>query len=247
MQVHYTEKNPKKKLPVFFTNLEKQRVDQAVDNELDGGSEDDVLWDSDNEIEEGDADLFEDLVSSPVNVVKDNKKAKGSQLKTLAISRPVQGSDEDDTDAEDLDLPESDGEGDVRLRFTSFSEEDMQNPTFSVGLVFPTVQKDREAITEYSVRNRVEIKLPRNDKTRVRAHCADGCSWNIYASEDSRVKAFVVKTYFGEPSCQREWVVKKCTSKWLAAKYMETFRADDKMSLTNFCKDGAKGLELDPF
>ena len=53
----------------------------------------------------GDADLFEDLVSSPVNVVKDNRKAKGSQLKTLAISRHVQGSDEEDTDAEDLDLP----------------------------------------------------------------------------------------------------------------------------------------------
>ena len=78
----------------------------------------------------------------------------------------------------------------MRLRFTSFSEEDMQNPTFSVGLVFPTVQKVREAITEYGVRNRVEIKLPRNDKTRVRAHCADGCPWNLYVSLDSRSNSF---------------------------------------------------------
>jgi hypothetical protein len=124
-KTQYAEKNLAQKLHVFYTNLENIRVDQDVHNDVGSGSENDVLWDSDNEIEKGDADLFEDLVSSHVNVVKDNKKAKGSKLKTLAISRPIQGSDEEDTDDEGLDLPESDGEDDVRLRFTSFSEEDM--------------------------------------------------------------------------------------------------------------------------
>ena len=133
-KVQYVDKNPKEKLPVFYTNLDNIRVDQAIDNE------DDVLWDSDNEIEEGDANLFDDLVTSHAQV-KDHKKAKGSKLKTLEISRPVQGSDEEDTDDEGLDLPESDGEGDVRLRFLSFNEEDMQNPAFHVGLVFADVQK----------------------------------------------------------------------------------------------------------
>jgi len=83
------EKNPTQKLLVFYTNLENIRVDQADDNELESGSEDDVLWDSGNEIKEEDADLFQDLVSSHVNVIKDNKKAKESKLKTLVISRPV--------------------------------------------------------------------------------------------------------------------------------------------------------------
>jgi hypothetical protein len=50
----------------------------------------------------------------------------------------------------------------------------MNNPTFKVGLVFPSVEKLREAITEYGIRNRVQIKLPRNDKQRVRAHCVEG-------------------------------------------------------------------------
>ena len=104
-KVQFAKKNRIEKLPVFYTNLENIRVDQAIDNETESGSKEYELWDTDNEIEEGDADLFEDLFYSHVNVVKDNKKAKGSQLKTLAISRPVQGSDEDDTDAEDLDLP----------------------------------------------------------------------------------------------------------------------------------------------
>ena len=102
-KAQYVEKNPIQKLPFFYTNLENIRVDQVVHNDTGSGSEDDVLWDNDNEIEDGDADLFEDLVSSHVNVVKDNKKAKGSKLKTLAISRPVQGSDEEDTDDEGLE------------------------------------------------------------------------------------------------------------------------------------------------
>jgi hypothetical protein len=59
-KVQYVEKNPKEKLPVFYTNLDNTRVDQAFDNK------DDVLWDSDNGIEEGDADLYEDLVTSHV-------------------------------------------------------------------------------------------------------------------------------------------------------------------------------------
>ena len=167
-KVQYVEKNPTQKLLVFYTNLEDIRVDQAIDNELESGSEDDVLWDSGNEIEEEDAHLFEDLVSSHVNVIKDNKKAKESKLKTLVISRPVQGSDEEDTD-----------------------DEGLETQPFMLAQC-------------YSVKNRVEIKMPRNDKTRVKAHCADGCPWNLFASLDTRSNSFVVKTYYGPHNCQKE-------------------------------------------
>ena len=88
--------------------------------------------------------------------------------------------------------------------------------------------------------------MPRNDKKRIRAHCAEGCSWNLYASKDSRVKAFIVKTYYDEHNCPREWVIKQCTAKWLARKYNETFRANDKMNLTNFAKIVQKDWNLTP-
>ena len=110
----------------------------------------------------------------------------------------------------------------------------MSNPTFFVGLVFSSVEKLREAITEHSLRNRVEIKLPRNDKRRLRAHCAKGCPWNLYASWDSRVNSFVVKTYYGSHNYQKEWVLRRCTSRWLADKYIDSFRTNEKMSITGF-------------
>jgi len=194
-----------------------------------------------NKIEEGDDNLQEDNVIEEGIKVKDNKKAKGSKLRTLQTNRPVQAVDDEETDDDGLELPESDGEGEGRLRFTSFSEEDMNNPSFSVGLVFPSVEKLREAITEYNVKNRVEIKLPRNDQRRVKAHCAEGCPWNLYASLDTRVK-----TYYGGHNCHKEWVLRRCTAKWLATKYLDSFRANDKMSITSFGRTVQKDWNLTP-
>lgn len=252
MRADVLEKKQGEKLPVFYTNLEKGRVDQNMNFTSDGDglsgiedsdTEDEGFLDTDNEIDDGDDDLFEDNVEGHA---KDNKKAKGSKLKALQCYRPAQVNDEDDTDEEELTLPDSDGEGEDRLRLKSFREEDMDNPSFSVGMVFASVEMLRKAITQYSVKNRVEIKMPRNDRIRVRAHCAEGCPWTLYASEDSRVKAFVVKTYYGVHKCQKEWQLSKCTSKWLAEKYLDVFRANEKMSITSFGKVVQKDRNLTP-
>jgi hypothetical protein len=215
--------NPMNELPKVLSR-HKDVPSQQPDDEDGSGSEVELM-DSDNEICGGDDDLMEDAIHFEVKQVKSNKKAKGSQLKALVISRPPLVNEETDTEDEGLELPESDGEGKKKLRFNSWNPEDLSNPTFFVGLVFPSIEKLREAITEYSVKNRVEIKLPRNDQRRVRAHCAAGCPWNLYAPLDSRVKSFVVKTYYGSHNCHKEWVLKRCTSKWLAEKYNDYFQS----------------------
>jgi len=132
------------------------------------------------------------------------------------------------------------------MRFSSFRNEDLNNPMFKVGMVFDSVQMVRAAINEYSIKNRVEIKMPRNDKKRIRAHCAEGCPWTLYVSYDSRVKTFMVKTYVGSHNCQKQWVLQRCTSNWLAEKYIDTFRANDKMTLPSFAKTVQKDWNLTP-
>jgi len=245
-KVNYQDPKPGEKLPVFYTDLDKGVVGQSGgQGTSESTSEDEDFIYSDNEVLEGDEDLFEDLVYSAVDQKKSNKKARGSQLKGVEIVVAAVPDDED-TEEEELDLPGSDGEGEDRLRMKCWTKADVNQPSFSVGLVFPTVEKLREAITEYSVRNRVEIKMPRNDQRRLRAHCVVGCPWNLYASLDSRVKSFVVKTYYGGHNCHKEWVLKRCTSKWLATKYIDSFQANDKMSISSFGRTVQKDLNLTP-
>ena len=218
----------------------------------DDSSADSNFVDSDYEWEDDDDDLFEDNVDGGVVDIGLGKKRFSHKKATESKLKGKQVSTEDYTeqvssDDEGLQLPDnSDDEGDITLRFKSFNPEDINNPVFKVGMVFPSVEVIRKAITEYSLKNRVDIKLPRNDRERIRAHCAEGCPWNLYASMDSRVKSFVVKTYVAQHKCKKEWVLQRCTANWLAEKYVDTFRADLKMTLSSFLRTVQKDWNLTP-
>jgi hypothetical protein len=131
---------------MIYTDLNKGRVDQARSSkkpdDVSGYEQQDFI-DSDYEISDGDEDLFEDAIDVIVPEVKGKKKkkAKGSQLKAIEIRVPTVVDDDADIEDDGLDLPESDGEGEERMRFNSWNQEDMNNLAFSVGLVFPLVRE----------------------------------------------------------------------------------------------------------
>ena len=215
------------KLPEFYCNLNRP-------NETDDDSD---FQDSDFEIDQDDDDLSEDCVDDQVpdegvatgkKIQKGKKAQKGKQIHSIV--------DDMSTDDEDLQLPDSDGEGEGGLRFINFRDQDVGNPIFKVGMLFESVEVLRKAVTEYSVKQRVDIWFSRNEQKRLKAHCADGCPWLLYGSVDNRSNGMVIKTYQGTHNCQRKWVVKRCTSRWLAEKYLESFRADQKMTLANFAR-----------
>ncbi|CAN6357141.1 unnamed protein product [Urochloa humidicola] len=195
--------------------------------------------DSDYEMGDGDDDLFEDNVDK---IAEDDLLWKeGMELADEMSSDSVSSTDEG------LEFPNStDDEGELKLTFKSFMPEDMSNPEFKVGMVFSSIDELREAISEYSIRNRVAINKPISDKKRIKAHCAEGCPWFMWASFDSRAKGIMVKTYEGKHTCKKEWEIKAFTAKYLAAHYLETFRADDRMSLRNFSRIVQKEFNMTP-
>ncbi|CAD6206977.1 unnamed protein product [Miscanthus lutarioriparius] len=185
----------------------------------DDGSVDGDFVDSDYEVDHEDDDFFWDNVDDGVVdegagmgiVVSKGYKRNAPVGKENMAERQW---DEISTDEDELELPDSNGEGKVGANMSSFRPEDIENPIFKLGMKFDSIELLRKAISEYSIKERVEIKMPWNDKKRIKAHC------------------------------DKKWELKRCTAKWPANKYLDRFRADEKMSLTNFGKTVQLELNL---
>ncbi|KAL4348876.1 hypothetical protein GQ457_17G016030 [Hibiscus cannabinus] len=79
---------------------------------------------------------------------------------------------------------ESDSDGPCRKqRFPEFNTTvDISDPNFKVGLLFATKQVLREAVKMYSIKNRYNVRLKRNDSRKIQAVCKAGCPWVLWAS-----------------------------------------------------------------
>ncbi|XP_066398983.1 uncharacterized protein [Miscanthus floridulus] len=151
-------------LPEFYNNLERQEEPIDTAATTDDSEEDLDFVDTDNKVDDGDDDLFVDNVDE--EVLEDNrrnKKATGSRLGKAAATAWHSATGDDDSESEDLELHEaSDGEqGGVRLKFKSFTPDDLNNPTLKIDMSFPSIEMVRKAVTEYSLKHRVDVKMPK--------------------------------------------------------------------------------------
>lgn len=112
--------------------------------------------DSDNDVEDGDDDLYMDRLDENVteqDLVKKSKKAAGSRLEKATTTIRQSKVQDVDSDSEELDLPEDyDEEGCVNLKFKSFTLDDLNNPTFAIGTCFPSVEMVRKAVIKYNLK-----------------------------------------------------------------------------------------------
>uniref|UniRef100_A0ACD5VPL5 Uncharacterized protein n=1 Tax=Avena sativa TaxID=4498 RepID=A0ACD5VPL5_AVESA len=123
---------------------------------------------------------------------------------------------------------------------------DMENPIFKLAMAFSTMQEVRNAVAQYSVKNRVQVKKKRNNSVRLEAHCAEGCTCQLVISWDNRTEKFLVKEYVGEHSCESVWNVKEMTYLWLANRYVEFFRDNESVSIKAFGKHVQGELNILP-
>uniref|UniRef100_A0ACD6A8B1 Uncharacterized protein n=1 Tax=Avena sativa TaxID=4498 RepID=A0ACD6A8B1_AVESA len=224
----------------FIRELEEEDGDAL--SETDGSDLEFDCVDSGNDVSDGDDDLYADNVDEDSDDTdSDKRKRKRASVKGKTKCEIKEEESED----EDLWGPESDDET-VKCKFKNFREDDLHDPKFSTGQVFCNVDLLRRAIRSYSCKHRKPIKLPINDKKRVRAVCLKDCSWYLWASSDSRTEAFQIKRYTAEHTCAGKWNISAFTAKFIADKYLETFRADQGMNIRNFSRIVQKGWNMTP-
>ncbi|GMI81513.1 hypothetical protein HRI_001820600 [Hibiscus trionum] len=136
-------------------------------------------------------------------------------------------------------VDESDSDGPQhRPRFPEFNADtDMLNPILKVSLIFTSKDILKEAIRMYSVKNRYNVKLKRNDNKRIQVTCKEGCPWVLWATpingEDPSRGTWQIRSVKGEHNCLREFVNANVTSRWLARKYLNNFYVDPTFSSTS--------------
>ena len=91
--------------------------------------------------------------------------------------------DEAASDGRGSDIELSDDEaGNKRHKYPEFNQRtDLENPTFKVGMVFPSTKVFKEAVKEHAIKSGKEIKFVKNDSLRVRVVCGKTCNWVILA------------------------------------------------------------------
>jgi hypothetical protein len=97
-------------------------------------------------LKEDDDDVFVQCVDDQV-IDEVVIKGKVIALGNIGNKGKILDCDDDvSTDDEELQLPDSDGEGEGNLRFRSFKEQDLSNPIFIVGMLFESIELLRKVL-----------------------------------------------------------------------------------------------------
>ena len=96
----------------------------------------------------------------------------------------------------------------------------MRHPKFVISMIFPTRDCFKRALKEYSIVKHRAVRLVKNDKSRGKAKCLDGCPWTVYASVENDGLFFKMKTINDEHTYGLDFSSKRLSSWWLAKRYL---------------------------
>lgn len=97
----------------------------------------------------------------------------------------------------------------------------MHEPTFTLGMLFPSSKVLAEAIKKHAIKTGEQIKVRKCERTRVRDTCKEGCSWMIYGSLMQDEEKIQIKTFIDKHNCNRSFVNNNVTFRWLAKHYLD--------------------------
>ncbi|KAK8661611.1 hypothetical protein V6N13_091209 [Hibiscus sabdariffa] len=121
------------------------------------------------------------------------------------------------------------------------AEVDMANPQFKKGMKFSGKEILKEAIREYGIKSRHDVRFKRIDKGSMNVICKENCPWYIWASKvdpkDPTNHTWQIKSFVAEHNCVRDFKNRNVTYKWLAKTYFEQWKADPTFSIRSLQQD----------
>ncbi|KAL4289626.1 hypothetical protein GQ457_14G018530 [Hibiscus cannabinus] len=186
--------------------------------------------DSEYEIDEGDDAMFEQAVDVLIERDSGHLGDEGNESNNDVICfsddlYSIEGFDNEEVDKPNKKWPE--------FNYVA----DMDDPIFSVGMLFADKKQLKVAVKNVSIKDRVNVVVKKDDKIRFRVVCKEGCDWTLYArkfTKDANDPTFQIRTYKSKHTCCKDYANRNMDYKWLCNKYMHCFLADPNFKLSSF-------------
>ncbi|KAG6409286.1 hypothetical protein SASPL_127323 [Salvia splendens] len=140
-----------------------------------------------------------------------------------------------------ISIHSSDEEARISRWHVFNAKRDMKDPKFKHGMLFTNKEVLKQAIRQYAIVNKYNVKVVRNENDRVNANCLNCEGWMIRASTNKKEKAIQIKKFKDNHKCALEIPQRHITYKWLSETYIEHLGPDPKFSN----KSLAHQLEVD--
>ncbi|KAL2920993.1 Filamentous hemagglutinin [Bienertia sinuspersici] len=228
----------------------------------DSDNDTDVEWFPEDEEFDNDARFEELRIANECGGTPNLISTRSAELKREGIEKiEVGDATELYYDSDDLrSVDSSEGSGDEDIRFDRFNPEvDFRKPiVFKQGLKFPDVHVLRKALQRHSIEGKYDYYLLHNNSYRISAYCRYRCdcpwdsvhgiiagctcggkykcNFRLYARKMKGSSDIQIKTLnlVHDEGCVRQDVNLKVTSKYLAERYLDVWRADPNLSLEAF-------------
>ncbi|XP_038688330.1 uncharacterized protein LOC119987479 [Tripterygium wilfordii] len=199
-----------------------------------------LLQESDNEDEQN-AGANDPPDETQTNEDEDVFESDGQISEYIESSDP--GSYRDSTE-EDPEL--RDDAVRKKSRFPSFKSH-KGIPNFELSMLFNSNEDFKNAVSNYAILTRHDIRFTKNEPDRCRAKCMGtfDCPWLIYGSYDREIDSFQVKTFNPEHNCEPKRGLKRLTSKYLIKEFYDLIVAHPDKKIRYLKPFMEKKLELD--
>ncbi|WVZ09778.1 hypothetical protein V8G54_014308 [Vigna mungo] len=123
---------------------------------------------------------------------------------------------------------DEDSEHEGYENFATFTQpKNMVDFNWEVGTYFLNKEDILDAIKTYAMENGKNLKLVKNDKSRIRVRCLGSkgeCPWMTYFGFMGAIKSWQLRTVVDRHSCSRDHKVRLFNAKWLSRKLEKTVR-----------------------
>ena len=109
--------------------------------------------------------------------------------------------------------------------------------TNEIGQIFASKEIFKTAVKDFALQEKKDLKIVKNDKTRVVVKCVEDCPFYMRASRTESRQYFMLVTLENNHKCHRTAENRQAKTKYIARKFMPTLRHSPEIKIISLIEE----------